>query len=145
MSVYDPNYVHVPVYALFGQKAIILNSQNKILLMQRSDKLGPKMQWSLPGGAIDKGEDPEEGIRREIREEAQIEVDELCPFTSRSYMNDEDFVIILGYISRVQSDDVVLNWEHLQYKWLTVSEAIAYDLTNDARYFMEKYQESSLV
>jgi 8-oxo-dGTP pyrophosphatase MutT (NUDIX family) len=139
MNNYDPNYVYKPVYSIVGQKAIVVNNSGKVLIMKRSDKMGPKMQWSLAGGAIEKGEDPEEGIRREIREEAQIEVEKIRPFTSRSYMNNDDFIIILGYVGYLKSGEVTLNWEHTEFAWVPIEEALTYDLTSDGRYFLEKY------
>jgi 8-oxo-dGTP diphosphatase len=139
MSDYDPNYVEVKSYVLVGQKAIVLNGEDKLLLMQRSEKLGKDMPWSLAGGAVDRGEDPENGIRREIREETQLEVKDVRPYILRSYMNNDDFVIIVGYVCSAVSENVVLNWEHEQYKWVTKDEAFTYNLTSDARFFIEKY------
>ena len=39
--------------------------------------LRPYSGWGLPGGFIDRGEQPENAIRREIREETGIELDDL--------------------------------------------------------------------
>lgn len=48
-------------------KALIRNEEGKLLLVkEKSDK------WDLPGGGLDHGEEPEDGIRRELREELGI-------------------------------------------------------------------------
>ncbi|HJR81806.1 MAG TPA: NUDIX hydrolase [Anaerolineales bacterium] len=52
--------------------AIILDDKGHILLCEHTyRKFHP---WGLPGGGLEHGEDPEEGIRREVREETGLEV-----------------------------------------------------------------------
>lgn len=51
---------------------IIKNEQGKILLLHRDD--GRYKQWEIPGGKIEKGEEPEAAAIREIKEELDIEV-----------------------------------------------------------------------
>jgi 8-oxo-dGTP diphosphatase len=54
-----------------GAGIILLNSNNEVLLLLRDDKqeiLYPNM-WDIPGGMIEKGENPEQTIRREMLEE----------------------------------------------------------------------------
>jgi len=58
-----------PVFQVYG---ICLNSDRKILVIQ--DKL-----WQIPGGTPEVNETPEETLKRELVEEAQVEVDELIP------------------------------------------------------------------
>lgn len=53
--------------------AIITNKDGQILLAKRSIK--PKLgYWDLPGGFLEDGEDPQEGVRREVREELGVEL-----------------------------------------------------------------------
>lgn len=138
MADYNPNYIPQKVYALIGQKAIIVNRKNQILTLQRSEKLGAGGKWSLPGGALEI-EDPREGIEREIQEEVQLKVSGLKPFCLKSRTENEDFVVIIGYICRARSKAVKLNWEHDNYKWLTKDEALLLDLTPDGRFVVEQF------
>lgn len=51
-----------------GASGIVLNDKNEILLQFRSDK----HIWGLPGGAIEPGEEPAEGVIREVYEETGV-------------------------------------------------------------------------
>jgi ADP-ribose pyrophosphatase YjhB (NUDIX family) len=55
--------------------AVVTNDKNEVLLLNHL--LRPFASWGIPGGFIEAGEQPEEGVRREIREETGIEIDEL--------------------------------------------------------------------
>lgn len=140
MNSYDPNYVPKKHFMLVGQKAIILNNMGQILILQRSQSPRHPGKWSLAGGALEDHENPYEGIEREIREETGLNVAQLQPFQLRSYANkDNDAVIIIGYTCKAATMGITLNWEHTAYKWVTKEEALTMDLTEDGRFFVEKY------
>lgn len=56
--------------------AVIINSDNKILLTQRFDLENPAihLKWQLPGGGIEKGEAPHDACVREAFEETGLHV-----------------------------------------------------------------------
>ncbi|MDQ3014684.1 MAG: NUDIX domain-containing protein [bacterium] len=51
-----------------GARAIIVNDQGAILLVKHKYGKG----WFLPGGKVKKNEDPEAGMKRELKEELGI-------------------------------------------------------------------------
>ncbi|EAQ27982.1 hypothetical protein NAP1_10323 [Erythrobacter sp. NAP1] len=57
-----------------GTSVIVTNLSGDILLLKHS--YGPDV-WALPGGGIKRGEDPEEGARREVMEEVGIALAEI--------------------------------------------------------------------
>lgn len=52
---------------LVGVTGIFFDKQNRILLVKHTYRGNGK--WSLPGGYLESGEHPKEGIEREIKEE----------------------------------------------------------------------------
>ena len=66
----------------FGQKrftvtagAFVFDDQERILLLEHEFRADSR--WGLPGGFLGKAEQPEAGLRRELREEVSLEVDEV--------------------------------------------------------------------
>lgn len=55
--------------------AVVLNEKGEVLLLNHV--LRPYSNWGFPGGFIDYGEQADEAIRREVREETGIELTEL--------------------------------------------------------------------
>ena len=53
--------------------AIIFNNKGELLLLNHI--LRPKFNWGIPGGFINHGEQPEAALRRELREETGIELE----------------------------------------------------------------------
>ena len=53
-----------------GVGIIVLNSKNKVFVGKRKDNPGDK--WQMPQGGVDKGEDHQTAMKRELIEETSI-------------------------------------------------------------------------
>ncbi len=62
--------------------AIVLNEKGEVLLLKHI--LRPFYNWGIPGGFINHGEQPEEALRRELREETGIELESVRMFRLRT-------------------------------------------------------------
>jgi 8-oxo-dGTP diphosphatase len=62
--------------------AVITDEEGKVLLLNHL--LRPLSGWGLPGGFVNAGEQPEEAIRREIREETGMEINNVTMFRVRT-------------------------------------------------------------
>ncbi len=60
-------------------RAVVLDPDDRILLVYFRSPTTGGTWWATPGGALDPGETHEEAVRRELREEAGIVADELGP------------------------------------------------------------------
>ena len=55
--------------------AIVVNEKNEVLLLDHV--LRPASGWGIPGGFLDRDEQPEAAVRRELREETGIEISDI--------------------------------------------------------------------
>jgi ADP-ribose pyrophosphatase YjhB (NUDIX family) len=62
--------------------ALIFDSDNRILLLDHVFR--PDSGWGIPGGFLNRGEQPEAGLRRELREEVGLELDSVELLFTRS-------------------------------------------------------------
>jgi 8-oxo-dGTP pyrophosphatase MutT (NUDIX family) len=69
-------YVGNQPLIMVGSTVIVLDSQNRLLMMKRSDS----GNWGVPGGAMELGETTEETARRELFEETGLEAGEMTLF-----------------------------------------------------------------
>ncbi len=85
-----------------GAGIILLNSRNELLLILRDDNPAipyPSM-WDLPGGHVEEGESPEDAIRREMREELELELGEIGLFREYHTPAFDEYV----YVKRIDLD-----------------------------------------
>jgi len=63
--------------------AIIFNRAGQILVLKHRFRAGSG--WGLPGGFLERGEQPIDALRRELREELGLEIEDVEIFASRSF------------------------------------------------------------
>ncbi len=63
---------------LIGVGAVCLNRDNEVLLLKHRF-LNEAYPWGLPSGNLERGETPQEGICREVREETGFIIDRVIP------------------------------------------------------------------
>jgi 8-oxo-dGTP diphosphatase len=131
-------------------KGLVINN-GKVLIVKRSieDEVGGGT-WEFPGGKIDFGENLESALGREINEETNLEVIvEKILYAVSFNTNPSRQVVLLTYLCRSESRNVLLSEEHSDYLWVTaiqmkelLSRDILADLEkNDIGSLIELYQE----
>ena len=64
-------------------KVIIINNNDHVLMLKRSDYMDKFAgEWDLPGGHIQVGEEFEVGMKREVKEETDLDIGE-CTFVGK--------------------------------------------------------------
>ena len=59
---------------LIGGEGAVIDAKGRILLIQRADS----RLWAMPGGALEVGETPAEGVTREVLEETGVQAEPLA-------------------------------------------------------------------
>lgn len=104
----------------------IIIFDNKILVTQRSDKMKLPLKWEFPGGKLENDESEIDCIKREIKEELNIEID-IQQRLNNSQYNYEPFSInLIPFIANYISGEITLA-EHKTFKWLDKSELLELD------------------
>ncbi|MDZ5472404.1 NUDIX domain-containing protein [Bacillus sp. 31A1R] len=123
------NYYEVPIRCTGVAIVLMKKIENeyKVLLLKRATSI-LKDVWCYIGGSIEGGEKAWESALREVREETGIS--NISLYTSNKfdqiYSPEENYIyvapVFVGFVEEKQ--EVTLNHEHSEFKWLSFSEAI---------------------
>ena len=104
--------------------AVVINKDNEILFLKRSeeDSFHPG-EWDLPGGNLNTGESPEEGVVREVLEETGLSVVVIKILNINSRLNKDSVRLYASYLCKIVGElDIQLSSEHTEYMWLRLED-----------------------
>lgn len=104
-----------------------IGNEYKVLLLKRATSILHNV-WCYIGGSIEEGETAWEAALREIKEETGIA--KVLLYNSNKfdqiYSHIENYIyvapVFVGYVEEEQ--DVTLNYEHSEFRWVSFKEAI---------------------
>ena len=109
-----------------GVKAFLSNGDGKYLLLHRSPIKypGTRGTWDIPGGRIEIGTKLIDNLRREVKEETQLEItSEPTLIAAQDIIpNEEKNVVRLTYFARADGEPVLDTEENIEYKWVSLAE-----------------------
>jgi 8-oxo-dGTP diphosphatase len=134
-----------PKKPVVGVGAIILDG-DQILLEKRKNSPG-KGKWAVPGGLVELGENVEQAIIREVKEETGLEVDEprLVDVVNYVSLGEKGAVmyhyVIIDYLVTVKSGKLKAASDADALKWVPFNEVDEYDLTESFRQFFQRNRQ----
>lgn len=107
--------------------AAIIIENNKVLLTRRAPGEKHAGWWEFPGGKVEPGEPPENCLRRELREELEIDAAIGKKLIENIHHYDTGAIRLMAYRATILSGDPSLN-VHDDYQWVDVSDLNQYQL-----------------
>ena len=106
--------------------AVITDKQGRVLLLKH--RFRPGTGWGMPGGFMEEGEQPEEALRRELREEVGLEIEKVELFRTRAFTTPRQVEIV--FTARAIGDTNELNYEIQKAGWFFLNE-LPHELPKD--------------
>jgi 8-oxo-dGTP diphosphatase len=118
----------------------IISFNDKILVVQRSENMKLPLKWEFPGGKIENGESEKECIKREIKEELNIEIELISRLTPSKFDYPNFSIRLIPFIAKYIKGDIEL-LEHKQYQLLTRERLKGLDWAEADIHILNKYLE----
>ena len=128
-------------YPLITAGALIFNRKNQILFV-KSDKW--KGQYGIPAGKVRYGEKVINGLKREIKEETNLDAYGIKFLLRQEIINPKDFFkkshfVSLNYTCRAKNTNVKLNNEAQSYIWLKPENSLKLKLNDPTKDLIQYY------
>lgn len=117
--------------------AVIVDGQGRVLLLKH--RFRPGSGWGIPGGFMDAGEQPEETLRRELREEIGLELESAEIILVRSFKDPLQLEIL--FRARPNGTAKPRSMEVQQLGWFS-PDSLPQKLSTDQRELIKQALES---
>lgn len=101
--------------------AALIIENGRILVTQRKQGSHQGLLWEFPGGKVKEGEDPREALRRELKEELDVESAVGMIFDAVFYSYPEYPILLLVYRCRIDEGSLKPIGCH-DFRWVALEE-----------------------
>ena len=115
----------------------IVCRDNEVLITRRPGGSRHEGMWEFPGGKLDPGESPAEGLKRELKEELDLDVEVGDIFEVVYHQYDWGPVLILAYLCRPLGSEI-RNIEVSDHRWVLPADIDGYDILPADRPIIER-------
>lgn len=121
---------------------IIFNPKEKKILIGRreNDSEIKELTWCFPGGKLQKGEDIDKALKRNIKEKTGYDIKNLGAFFSKTYPEKEDLLAVY-FLTRVFEGKEKPGDDLVELKWINPKELDKYFTTSYHKKLKEFIEE----
>ena len=113
--------------------AFVFDHEGRILLLEHEFR--PDSRWGIPGGFLDKGEQPEAALRRELLEEVALEVHEVEFLFARTLPKPRQ--VEIHFACKSQGDPKPSSFEICSAGWFALDD-LPEELSKDQRRLIKR-------
>lgn len=109
-----------------GVKVFLKNPEGKFLLVKRNTEKYKNVSgvWDIVGGRIEPGTTLIENLRREVKEETDLEIisEPKLLIAQDIIPNEEKHIVRLSYVAETKGEPVLDTSENVDFKWLSMDD-----------------------
>lgn len=134
-----------PNQPIIGVGAIIV-CNGKILLEKRKSQPG-RGKWSVPGGLVELGENIEQTVIREVKEETGLDVEKpaLIDIVDNIIRDENGSIkyhfVIVDYFVKLEGGELQVGSDAGELRWVLSADVEDYDLTTTFRAFFRRNRQ----
>lgn len=115
----------------------IIKKGNKYLMTKRYDPKEKQWhdKWQFPGGELEYGEEIIDCLKREIKEELNLEINilKLIPYVHTTRFYNSQVILVFYLCSVKDGKKIILDKEASTYGWFTVKQILKLHTLPDAK------------
>jgi len=109
--------------ARLAVKSFIIDNNKLLVVKRRKNDVQKPGIWEIPGGRLEIGEDPFEGLKRETKEETNLDIEIIKPLNVRHFKRDDDQIItLIIFLCKPLTKKIKLSEEHTDYDWIDLDD-----------------------
>lgn len=116
----------------------IIVFKGEILVTQRSEKMSLPLKWEFPGGKLEENENDIDCVKREIKEELNIEIEVLKKLSNSIYDYGTFKINLTPFLANYISGEIILT-EHKEYKLLNKADLLILDWAEADKPIVEEF------
>jgi 8-oxo-dGTP diphosphatase len=118
--------VHILPVFIGDVVCAIIERDGRFLIARRAEGKHLAHKWEFPGGKVEAGESEQDALRRELREELQIEVEIIERMTPVMYCYADRALRLIAWRCRLIGDEPG-SCEHEELRWIRIEDTDEFD------------------